>query len=74
MRLRALRILIAFDIMVFALLTLGGSQRAETISSAAYSLELDKKWQGRIFRPLIDWCFTWFERDHCFQSWLAEKH
>lgn len=72
MKTRLLRILIAFDIFVFALLTLGGSKRNETISAAAWSLELDGKWQGRVFRPLIDWLFTCLERDHCQQSWLTE--
>lgn len=73
MKLRLLRILIALDIAVFAVLTLGGARRNETISAAAWSLELDGKWQGRIFRPLIDWLMTWIERDHCYQSWLAEN-
>lgn len=73
MKLRLLRILIALDIFVFALLTLGGSKRNETISAAAWSLELDGKWQGRVFRPLIDWLMTRLERDHCLQSWLAEQ-
>ena len=73
MRLRLLRILIALDIFVFAVLTLGGAHRNETISAAAYSLELDGKWQGKLFRPLIDWLMTLIERDHCFQSWLAEN-
>lgn len=73
MKQRLLRILIALDIFVFALLTLGGSKRNETFSSAAYSTELDGKWQGRVFRPLIDWLFALVERDHCRQSWLSEN-
>ena len=73
MKTRLLRILIALDVFVFALLTLGGSKRNETISAAAWSLELDRKWQGRVFRPLIDWLFTKLERDHCLQSWLSEQ-
>ena len=73
MRLRLLRILIALDIFIFAVLTLGDARRNETISAAALSLELDGKWQGRLFRPLIDWLMTLIERDHCFQSWLAEN-
>lgn len=73
MKFRLLRILIALDIFVFALLTLGGAKRNETISSAAWSLELDGKWQGRVSRPLIDWLFTWLERDHCQQSWVTES-
>ena len=73
MKSRLLRILIAADIFVFALLTVGGSRRNETISAAAWSLELDRKWQGNIFRPLIDRLFAMLERDHCQQSWLAEQ-
>lgn len=73
MKPRLLRILIALDIFVFALLTVGGSKRNETISAAAWSLELDRKWQGRVFRPAIDWAFARLERDHCLQSWLAEQ-
>ena len=73
MKTRLLRVLIALDIFVFALLTLGGAKRNETFSGAAWSTELDHKWQGRVFRPLIDWLFTWVERDHCLQSWLAEQ-
>jgi hypothetical protein len=73
MKTRLLRILIALDIFVFALLTLGGAKRNETISSAAWSLEMDRKWQGKLFRPTIDWAFSRLERDHCFQSWMAEQ-
>lgn len=73
MKTRLLRVLIAFDIFIFALLTLGGSKRNETISAAVWSLELDGKWQGKFFRPMIDWLFTKLERDHCYQSWMAEQ-
>lgn len=44
MKPRLLRILIALDVFVFALLTVGGSKRNETISAAAWSLEIDGKW------------------------------
>ena len=73
MRARLLKILIALDIFAFALLTLGGARRNETISAAAYSLELADKWQGRLFRPLIDRLLCAIERNHCRVSWLAEK-
>jgi len=71
---RILRILIALDIFVFALVTLGGAKRNETISSAAYSLELDDKWQGKLFRPIIDFLFSLLQKDHCFKAWLMENH
>jgi len=70
---RSLRILVALDIFVFALLTLGDAKRNETISSAAWSLELDGKWQGKLFRPIIDFLFRPFQRDHCLNAWLIEQ-
>jgi hypothetical protein len=70
---RLLRILIALDILLFALLTLGGARRNETISAAAWSLEQAGKWQGRLCRPVIDWLLSWLEKDHCAVSWLAEN-
>ena len=68
-----LRLLLWLDIKVFVLVTLGNCRPGETISAAAWSLEIDGKWQGRVFRPLIDWIFTRLERDHCYQSWMAEQ-
>jgi hypothetical protein len=73
MRARLLRILIALDVLAFALLTLGGSKRNETISAAAYSLELDGKWQGKVARPIIDYLMRPIERAHCRVSYLAEQ-
>jgi hypothetical protein len=70
---RLLRILIALDILLFALLTLGSARRNETISAAAWSLEQDGKWQGRLSRPIIDWLLSWLEQDHCAVSWLTEN-
>jgi len=70
---RILRILVALDIFVFALLTLGVAKRNETISSAAWSLELDGKWQGKLFRPIIDWLFSPLQKDHCLNAWLTEQ-
>lgn len=74
MKNRLLRILVAFDIFVFSLLTLGNAQRNETISAAAWSLEQDGRLQGRIFRPLIDFLLRWMEPDHCFRSWRTEHY
>lgn len=74
MKARILRIVVAFDIFIFSLLTLGGAKRNETISAAAWSLEADGKWQGRAFRPLIDWALSWLEKDHCRLAWLAERN
>lgn len=70
---RILRILVALDILVFAVMTLGGARRNETISAAVWSLEGDGKLMGRIFRPVIDWLFSPFQGDHCFKAWLSER-
>ena len=73
LRLRLLIVLIAVDQLVLAVITLGYCKRGETISAAAWALEQNKKLQGRIFRPFIDWLFTWVERDHCQASYLFEN-
>lgn len=71
---RLLRVLVSLDIFLFAVCTLGRSKRNETFSSAAWTTECDGKWQGKLFRPLIDWGFTWLERGHCQASWINEQH
>lgn len=69
-----LRIAIAADIFIFALITFGASKRNETISSAAYSLEKDGKLQGRLFRPCIDAFFSLLgDLNHCETSWQNEQ-
>lgn len=73
MQQRLLRVLIALDIFVFALVTFGGAKRNETISAAAWVLEQDGRWQGKLARPVIDWIMTWVEREHCRVSWIVEK-
>lgn len=70
---RILNVLIALDIFVFALITFGGSQRNETISAAAWSLEQDGKWQGKLFRPIIDFLFSPLQKDHCHKAFLSER-
>jgi len=70
---RILRILIALDILLFAFATLGKAKRNETISAAAWSLEMDGKWQGKLFRPIIDFLFRPFQKDHCLNAWLIEQ-
>jgi hypothetical protein len=75
MKLRVLIMLIALDIFIFALLTLGGSKRNETCSSAAWSTEQDGKWQGKVFRPFIDRIFYLLcsVSNHCQSSWINEQ-
>jgi hypothetical protein len=70
---RLLIILIAVDHLVLALVTLGNCVRGETISAALWSLELDGKWLGCCFRPVVDTLFYLLERDHCRASWEAEQ-
>ena len=71
MKQRIMNILIAFDQLVFALITLGSSAPDETMSAAAYRLEQQARWPGRIFRPLIDTLF-WFDPLHCRVAYEAE--
>lgn len=59
--------LIRLDKRVFRWLTLGRSVN-ETMSAAAYRLELAGRLQGRIFRPLIDAVFFW-DPQHCKTSY-----
>ena len=73
MKSRVLKILIAFDIFLFALLTLGGSKRNESISAACYELDRDGKWQGKLFRPLIDFLLRPLGPKHCFYAWEIEQ-
>jgi len=74
MKRRLLNLLVALDQLIFCLLTLGHSNPDETMSAAAYRLEQAGRLQGRIFRPAIDWAFTWAEREHCQKSYLAEQY
>ena len=67
---RLLNILIAFDQLVYVLLTLGEGMPDETMSSAAWRAELDGT-PGRVFRPLIDALF-FFEKDHCRNAYESE--
>ena len=69
---RVLNVLIAIDQLAYVLITLGAGYPDETLSSAAYRLELRGAFWGRVWRPLIDWLFHPIEPDHCHQSYLAE--
>lgn len=70
---RTLRLVIALDVMLFAICTLGHSKRGETASAAAWSLYEAGKWQGKLFCPLIDWLASPWESGHCYASWLVEN-
>lgn len=63
-------ILVALDQVLTALL---GGWPDESLSSYAYRLEQQGKVWGKVFRPAIDWLFSWYEADHCQNSFQAEK-
>lgn len=69
---RALNILIALDQFLFCLVTLGRASPDETMSAAAWRLERDGRWAGRVFRPLIDTLF-FFDPGHCRASFESER-
>lgn len=74
---RLLNLLIAFDQLAWVMVTLGHGSPDETMSAAAWRMETAGKWQGRIFRPLIDFIFLvlTFGRDdtHCLDSYESER-
>ena len=68
---RIINFLICVDQLLFCVITLGSSAPDETISSAAYRLELAGRLPGCIFRPLID-KLMFFDPDHCRKAYRAE--
>lgn len=68
---RILNLLICFDQFVFCIITLGNSAPDETISAYAYRAEVKGKWQGKLFRPIID-TIMFFDKDHCRRAHEAE--
>ncbi len=70
---RLLNLLVALDQLAWVIVTLGHGSPDETISAAAWRLELAGKWQGRWFRPVVDGLFRPFERDHCRNAYEAER-
>ncbi len=73
MKNRFLNILIALDIFIFAIVSLGSGRRGETASGAAWRLLQKSKWQGKVFVPLIDWIFRPWGINHCYQSWCIDN-
>jgi len=69
---RLLNILIALDQLLWTLLTLGNGCPDETISAALWRMERDGKRAGRWFRPVVDWLFSPFGKEHCWQSYVDE--
>lgn len=73
MRQRILNVLIALDQLAWVVVTLGKGSPDETISAAAWRMEQQGKFSGRVLRPLIDLLFLPLERDHCRLSAESEK-
>jgi len=71
---RSFIILLALDHLILAIVTLGGCKPYEMISSALWSLEKDYKLTGIWFRPLVDLILSPRTRDHCYQSYMWQKH
>jgi hypothetical protein len=61
-------LLIALDQLANALLA---GYADETLSSRMYRYELKEKQLGKIMRPIIDTLF-FFDKNHCFNSYLSE--
>lgn len=55
--------------------TVVGGWPDETLSSYAYRLDRQGKLGGIIFRPVIDFLFSWqrLPYGHCQASWLSER-
>lgn len=70
MKRRVLNLLIALDQLVYVVITLGAGMPDETMSAAAYRMELTGKPAG-VFRSIID-TLLWFDEDHCHQAYLSE--
>ncbi len=66
--------LIWVDVQVFWLITFGKAKKGETISIAVYSLQLDDKWQGNFFVPVIDALFSLWQDDHCRRAYQRQIH
>jgi len=64
---------VSIDQTLFCTITLGDSNPDETPSSYAWRAERAGKWQGKLFRPLIDFIFRLFgQHNHCESAWLSE--
>jgi hypothetical protein len=64
---KILQILIALDQLINTIL---GGMADETISSRAHRKQ-HKSRRWKFMRRIIDWIFFW-QKDHCYQSYLAE--
>lgn len=67
-RQRVINWLVALDQFLFCSMCLGQSYPNETASAAAWRLERDGHWAGRLFRPVIDALF-FFDPQHCERAY-----
>ena len=65
-----LNVLIAIDQLINTLI---GGCPDETLSASAWRGEQQGKLFPCIFRPVIDFLFLPFERDHCSKAYRAER-
>lgn len=70
---RVLNVLISIDQLLWVLITLGNGEPDETISAALWRMDMQGKWAGKLFRPVVDALVSVLERDHCYRAWLAER-
>ena len=70
---RLLNFLISMDQFAFSVITLGKGAPDETMSAAAWRLEQEGKWQGKLFRPMIDKLF-FFDKFHCKSSFESDMN
>ena len=64
-----LSVLIALDQLVNAIL---GGYPDETLSASAWKGEQEGKPLAKFFRPIIDWIFSPFQYEHCYNAYLSE--
>lgn len=66
-----LNVLIAIDQLINTLI---GGYPDETLSASAWIGEQQGKILPKIFRPIIDFIFLIFEKDHCYKAAMSEKY
>ena len=69
---RALTVLVALDVFLFAVCCFGKAKIGECASSAAWDCLAKDKWQGHLFVPIINALF-FFDPDHCHASWKWQQ-
>lgn len=67
-----LNLFIAFDQLLTALV---GGYPDETLSSYAFRLDREKRVWGQIWRPTIDFLFSWqkYPQGHCAAAYEQER-